>query len=70
MTLIAAIRSLMQTNPTAILSDGATNWSLDNLEDAVRDGEDDERDYAVDPSGIYLVSCDGHIITPAVYRVL
>ena len=51
-----------------LYSDGADNWTLDNLLDAIDDDLDREEDYVVEYEGITKLDSNGYRISPMVLR--
>ena len=68
---VEKLRGLIEDEDAVFIKDNATDWTIDNLVDAVRDGDDGEiHDLAVDDGGITELDADGFRKAPAYWVVL
>jgi uncharacterized membrane-anchored protein len=51
------------------ITDGANNWSIDNLLDALKP-DTTKHDLYTDNTGVYKVNNDGYITTPSIFRII
>jgi len=68
---VEKLRAMIEDEGSVFVKDNANTWTVNNLLDATRDGDDGGlHDLAVGPDGIHMLDANGYLVVPPVYWVV